>query len=287
LAARPVCADQLAPRNHAEVDVNRLRVDVEVARRGYRRYAAYPAATAAGVFTNVVFGFLKGYMLLAVLGYQPVVGGYDEADVLTFTWLSQGLMMPVMMSQVWSDIALRIRSGDIATDLSRPLDPQRYYLAYDYGRATYQIVFRGLPPFVIGALAFHLRLPDDALTWLAFLVSVVLAVLTSYAFRFVYNCAAFWTIDIRGIGLLALLTATVCSGFLVPLAFFPEPLGDVVRLLPFAAMIQTPIDIFLQDVRGLDVLIALGSQLFWAVVLLVIGRLIFARGARRLVVQGG
>ena len=54
--------------------MSRLRVDWEVARRGYRRYAAYPAAVAAGVFTNTVFGFVKGYILLAVLADQPVVG---------------------------------------------------------------------------------------------------------------------------------------------------------------------------------------------------------------------
>jgi ABC-2 type transport system permease protein len=115
----------------------------------------------------------------------------------------------------------------------------------------------------------------------------VLAVITSYAFRFGYNCVAFWTLDMRGIGLLALLVATVCSGFLVPLAFFPDWLEGVVRLLPFAAMIQTPVDVFLGDVHGLGAVAALGGQLLWALALLGAGRWIFARGTRRLVVQGG
>lgn len=267
--------------------LSRLRVDWEVARRGYRRYAAYPAAVAAGVFTNTVFGFVKGSILLAVLGAQVAVGGYDQADVLTFTWLAQGLAMPVMMVSIWSDIALRIRSGDIATDLSRPLDPQRYYLAYDLGRAAYQLVFRGLPPFLVGSQVFDLRVPATLTVWLAFSVSVLLAVITSYGFRFLYNCAAFWTLDIRGIGLLALLLATLCSGFLVPLAFFPDWLASVLRLLPFAAMIQTPIDVFLGQIDGLAMLGALGGQLFWALALLAIGRVVLARGTRRLVVQGG
>ena len=35
----------------------------------------------------------------------------------------------------WQELALRIRDGSIATDLSRPLDPQRYWLAFDLGRA--------------------------------------------------------------------------------------------------------------------------------------------------------
>jgi crotonobetainyl-CoA:carnitine CoA-transferase CaiB-like acyl-CoA transferase len=40
-----------------------VRLDWELARRGYRRYAAYPWATAAGLFTNVFFGLLIASIL--------------------------------------------------------------------------------------------------------------------------------------------------------------------------------------------------------------------------------
>ena len=46
----------------------------------------------------------------------------------------------------WTELALRIRDGSIATDLSRPLDPQRYWLAFDLGRAPYHLIFRGVLP---------------------------------------------------------------------------------------------------------------------------------------------
>jgi ABC-type uncharacterized transport system permease subunit len=40
----------------------------EVARRSYRRFSTYRVATAAGIFTNTVFAFLKAYVLIAVIG---------------------------------------------------------------------------------------------------------------------------------------------------------------------------------------------------------------------------
>lgn len=264
-----------------------MRVDWEVARRGFARYAAYPGATLAGIFTNCVFGFIKGYILLAVLAFQPVVGGYDRADVLTFTWLTQALMMPVFLVAVWPDVAARIRSGDIATDLSRPIDPMRYWLGFDLGRAAYQMIFRGVPPFLVGALVFDLRLPSTPLVWLAFSLSAVLAVVASFGFRFAYNVATFWLGDVRGIGLLALVVANVFSGFLVPLSFFPDWLEPVARVLPFAAMIQTPVDIFLGAVQGTAILGALAGQAAWALVLLALGRGLLALGTRRVVIQGG
>jgi hypothetical protein len=105
-----------------------VRLDWEIARRGYRRYAAYPAATVAGAFTNVVFGFMRGYILLALYRHRHLVGGYDTSDTLTYTWLTQGLIATVYIWG-WQELALRIRSGDVATDLGRPVDPLRAGLA--------------------------------------------------------------------------------------------------------------------------------------------------------------
>src|SRR5205085_2813980 len=145
-----------------------VRLDWEIAKRGWRRYAAYPWATAAGVFTNTIFGFIQAYILLAVYHHRAEVGGYDESDTLTYVWLAQALIMTVYIFG-WQELALRIRDGSIATDLSRPLDPQRYWLAYDLGRAPYHLLFRGVVPFVVGALVFPLQFPTPVRA-LAFVV---------------------------------------------------------------------------------------------------------------------
>jgi ABC-2 type transport system permease protein len=261
-------------------------VYLELARRGYRRWAAYPAATAAGVLTNSVFGFIRGYVLLALFAGRSDVGGYDAAETLTYVWVSQALIAAVFLFS-WNELALRIRSGDVATDLTRPLDLQLAGLASDLGRAAYHGVFRGLPPLAIGALAFDLELPQSPLVWLVFLVSVVLAVCLSYAFRFLYNLAAFWTLDWRGAATVAVLLATFFSGFLVPVRFFPGWLETVAHLMPFWAMVQLPIDVLVGEASGPDAVAALGLQLFWVVVLLALGRAVLAAATNRLVVQGG
>jgi ABC-2 type transport system permease protein len=263
-----------------------LRLGFELARRGYRRYAAYPGATWAGVFTNTFFGFLIAYILLAVFREREMVGSYDARDAVTYVWLSQGLLMTVY-TWGWYEVALRIASGDIATDLQRPLDLQAYWLAGDLGRAAYHALFRGVPPFVVGALAFDVRLPGDPVLWLAFPVSLALAVTASFAFRFLFNLAAFWLLDYRGVGMLAMVVSTFFSGQVVPLAFFPEELRTVVWALPFAAMVQAPIEVFLGHARGLDLVGLLALQAFWAAALLGLGRVGLGAGMRKLVVQGG
>jgi ABC-2 type transport system permease protein len=263
-----------------------LRLGFELARRGFGRYAAYPGATWAGVFTNTFFGFLIAYALLAVFEHRDSVGNYDARDAVTYTWLAQGMLMTIYMWG-WFEVALRVRSGDVATDLQRPVDFQAYWLAQDLGRAVYHAVFRGVPPFVLGALVFDVLIPGDPIVWIAFTTSLVLAVVVSFAFRFLFNLAAFWLLDYRGAGILAMVASTFFSGQVVPLAFFPGWLETLAWALPFAAMVQAPIEIWLGHAEGVELLGLLGLQTLWALVLLGIGRAVFAAGLRKLVIQGG
>src|SRR4051795_8981018 len=157
-----------------------MRLYLELARRGFRRAAAYPAATFAGVFTNTIFGFINAAVLLSIFHYREQAGGYDARDTVTYVWIVQGLLMPVAIFG-WYELALRIHTGDVAIDLCRPLDVQIGGLAFDLGRASFDMVFRAVPPFVIGALVYDLRFPAAEVVPL-FLVSVAFAVAVSFAF---------------------------------------------------------------------------------------------------------
>ena len=263
-----------------------MRLYWEIARRGYGRYAAYPAATLAGAWTNTVFGFLQAYILLALYEHRTDIGGYDPSDAVTYVWLAQALLMTVFIFN-WYELSLRIRDGNIATDLSRPLDPLWYWLAFDLGRSLYHLVFRGIPPFVVGMLVFDVRLPENPATWLLLVVSIALAVVVSFAFRFLYNLATFWLLDYRGVSRIAVTISALFSGFIVPLPFFPDWLEAVARVLPFAAMVQIPIDVFLEQAAGAEIAGLLLLQAAWAAILLGLARLVLRTAIQRVVVQGG
>jgi ABC-2 type transport system permease protein len=263
-----------------------MRLDWEIARRGYRRYAAYPGATWAGIFTNTIFGLLQAYILLAVFQERAEIGSYDATDAVTYVWLAQGMLMTVYIWG-WYEVALRVRSGDVAVDLSRPVDVQRYWLAFDLGRGAYHAVWRGIPPFLVGALLFDVHVPDRVATWLAFVLSVTLAVVISFGFRFLFNLSAFWLLDYRGVGVLAMVASTFFSGMIVPIAFFPGWLAVLAWALPFAGMVQAPVEVFLGHATGLELAGLLALQAFWAVALLGLGRLVLSGATRKLVIQGG
>jgi ABC-2 type transport system permease protein len=265
-----------------------VRLNWELARRGYRRYAAYPGATYAGLFTNVFFGFLIAYILLAVYEETNEIGGYDVRDAIAYVWLSQGLMSVIgVFGPGWWELARRVQTGDVASDLHRPLDVQRAELAQDVGRAGYHLLWRAVPQFLLGVLFFELTIPLDAGRWALFSVSVGLALLVSFGVRFLVNLCAFWLLDYRGPVLLMIAVNLVLSGMIIPLAFFPEPLDTIARLTPFASMLMAPIDIYVGAPVGGSVAIVLALQLSWGLALYAAARLVLAAGTRKLVVQGG
>jgi ABC-2 type transport system permease protein len=71
---------------------------------------------------------------------------------------------------------------------------------------------------------------------------------------------------------------------LLPLNVFPGLLGEVVRLLPWSALLQNPADVLLGHADPLDTYVFQGA---WAAALLALGRLLQRAATRRVVVQGG
>ncbi|MEG3630023.1 ABC transporter permease [Streptomyces poriticola] len=262
------------------------RLYVSVAAGGFRRYATYRVATAAGVFTNTVFGLILAYTYLALWDERPGLGGYEQAQALAYVWLGQALFATLAFGGggVESELMERIRTGDVAIDLYRPVDLQLWWLSADVGRAVFQLLGRGTVPFAFGALVFRPALPADPGAWAAFLVAVALAMVVSFAIRYLVALSAFWFLDGTGVTQMLMIAGTFCSGLLLPLNVFPGALGDVVRALPWSSLLQGPADVLLGEA---DALRTYAFQAGWAVVLLAAGRLLQSAATRRVVVQGG
>ncbi|MFD3542755.1 ABC transporter permease [Streptomyces sp. NPDC058662] len=266
------------------------RLYLAVAAGGFRRYATYGTATAAGVFTNTVFGFIVAYTYIALWSERPGLGGYDQAQALTFVFVSQSLLAAgaIIGGGFQEELQERVRTGDIAVDLYRPADLQLWWLAADLGRAGFQLLGRGVVPIVAGALAFQLALPADPVRWLLFLVSVALGLVVSFGLRYLLGLAAFWLMDGSGVNLMATVVSIFFSGMLLPLTLFPGGFGELVRALPWAAMLQVPLDVLLGKHAGAGAATgALAFQAGWALALLGAGRLLQSAATRKVVVQGG
>lgn len=263
-----------------------MRLYVEVARSSFRRYLAYRGATLAGLFTNSVFGALLASVYIALYrDREPgaTVAGFALTDLVTFVWISQSLIAVVIMWGWW-DIAQSIQSGDIVSDLMKPFNYYGYWIARDMGRASAQVLMRGIPTLIIGALLFDMRLPHHGWDLLAFVASVVLAVAVSFGVRFILNITAFWLIDVTGVHAMSVAAVNLLSGMLLPLAFFPRWFEVLANILPFRSMVMSPVQAYLG--QGNVVVILIG-QAAWFLALVLGGLGLLHVATKRVVVQGG
>ncbi|MFD0636900.1 ABC transporter permease [Catenulispora yoronensis] len=240
-----------------------------------------------GVVSNTVFGAVKAFIVTAIWRHKPIIGGYDLRDVLTYTFVAQALIGPMSILTNNLDIPAHVRSGDIGTDLFRPVDFQGYWMAQDFGRAGFAVLGRSLVPFLAGAVMFQVRVPRDPRVWAAFLVAVVLGIFVSFALRYLAAMSAFWLLDEKGVtGFMNMLTMFF-GGLTVPLVLFPGWLGELARALPWASVILVPVNVFLGKLTGTALAGAYAFEAAWAVALLGLGRLVTTRARQRVVVQGG
>lgn len=258
-----------------------MRLYLAVARLTFGQYSTYRGATIAGIFTNTVFGFILASVVKGAIG-DRTIGGLDATNAPLFTFTAQSMLM-VISAFGDHQLANRVRSGEVAVELYRPWDWSSYRLAADLGRSAYYALARGLPPFLVGWAAYRYPLPNVGRT-LLFLVTVALAAALASRWWTAIGLTSFWLIDGGGVVQLATVALTATSGAIVPLSLFPEWLGEIVRVLPFAGMLQRPIEVYL----------GLGSfwptiafQLAWLVVLEAIVRVELVAASRRLVIQGG
>jgi ABC-2 type transport system permease protein len=254
---------------------------------GFRRQSTYRLAALGGLVANTTFGLLKVAILFAtVRAAGGELQGYDVGAMSAYIWLSQGLLGSVNLFGR-SDIADRIKDGDIAIDFLRPVDVQWAAITTDVGKALFALLPRGIPSVVIGALLVGMDLPDDPAGYVVGVVSVVLGIVISCATVSLVATAGFWLVDGRGVQLLYMVVSGFLAGLFVPIWLFPDWLSVLAQATPFPAMLMYPVDILSGRTEGMAALALVGLQLLWLAVTGLAGHALTRAGRRILEVQGG
>ena len=263
-----------------------MRLFWELVKLSFQRQLTYRAATLAGLATNFFFGMLRASVLTSLYGARSQVEGVSLEGAITFTALSQASLAFLSMFS-WYDVMDSVYSGQVGSDLLKPMNYFTFWMAQDLGRALASLLTRGLTIMVAYAVFVGLTFPQTAVQWSVLLVALFLSWLVSFAWRFLVNLASFWTPNAQGVGRFAFVLSWFLTGFLMPLRFFPGWFVRLAYLTPFPHTVNALIEIYLGVLSGPELLQTLLGQLLWAVALILAAQLALRAGMRRLVIQGG
>ena len=119
------------------------------------------------------------------------------------------------------------------------------------------------------------------------IIALLLALAVINSMGMIVYMITFHTITPRGVRLIAVNICDFFSGDIIPLPFFPVGFKDFVELLPFSATANVPLRIYSGDLHGPEMVKLLLLQVFWAVVLIAVGKVIEQRELKRVTIQGG
>jgi ABC-2 type transport system permease protein len=185
-------------------------------------------------------------------------------------------------------ISRDIRDGSLKKYLLQPLDMIAYLLAYRAAHKMTYIVTTSIPYaglFII-CWRFFDNLPD-AVTLLAYFMSLVLAFLVGFFFEAMIGMIGFWFLEVTSFLYVINTLNFFVSGHMFPLDLLPEEWVVVLKYLPFQYLAYFPATVFLGKVHGVGLARELIIEAAWAVGFFVLSRWLYRLGLKRYSAYGG
>jgi ABC-2 type transport system permease protein len=260
----------------------------------FRETAQYRAAAWAGVFTQVVFGFIIFMSLEAFAASNPAAAPMSRQALLAYVWLGQAFLA-LLPWNVDKDVVAMVKTGAVAYELARPIDAYTLWYCRTLGWRLSAATLRCIPLILIVAVAFPLvgleeyamPAPPSAAAAAAFVLAMPVAVVLGIALTMLMQVTILWTLQVDGVQRIVPAFIVLLAGVIVPLPMFPDWAQPVLYLLPFRGVVDVPYRAYSGDLPPAEALPAVGLALAWTVALVLLGRAIMARGFRRVVIHGG
>ena len=276
------------PRSRLGMLLAATPVYLEFAKKSFQRQLQYKTANYSGFVVNIFFFLVRAYVFMALYENRDVVAGYDVVDAITYTGLTQAMLMTVgIFGRGGREIAESVRSGQVAMDLMKPIDYQAFAFFRQLGRSLYYFFFRGLPIFAVMVIFFRWKPPHSWQALALFFPSLGLAAAITFSFSFMIGVSAFWILEVSGIQQIVLGAGAFLSGFLIPISFFPSGFDKICEWLPFVGQSYVPVAIYLGKYTGEHMVTMLTRQMIWAVIFILLSRAFMSFATRKLVIQGG
>jgi ABC-2 type transport system permease protein len=185
-------------------------------------------------------------------------------------------------------IAQDIRDGNLKKYLLQPIDMTAYLLAYR-GAHKLAYIVSSLLPYGLLFWWFHEVFPPfpDAVTFLAYLTSLILAFLLGFFFEAAIGMVGFWLLEVTSFLWVVNTVNYFVSGQMFPIDVLDAPAPTILKATPFPFLAYWPAMIFLGKVPPENLAYVLIWELFWVIVLMGTTRLLYLRGLRRYGAYGG
>jgi ABC-2 type transport system permease protein len=248
----------------------------------------------ADFFVSTIFRFLPLVTTLLLWeavyasSQQETLGGYTRNQMVAYLLLVQISRMFSSMPGLAGGIARDIRDGSLKKYLLQPIDMVGYLLSYRIAHKMAYIATTALPYALLFFLCrnFFEGLPDPA-TFLAYIVSLLLAFLLGFFFETMVGMVGFWFLEVTSFLYVINTLNFFISGHMFPLELLPGAWVTILKSLPFQYLAYFPAAVSLGKIDGADLAWGLAVEAIWVLVFFAMSRVLFRIGLARYSAYGG
>ena len=246
----------------------------------------YRGAVIGGCLCQLFFGLILVSLYRALYANRPQ--SIPIESVASYVWLQQAFFRMLLSSD--NDLAAKIRTGDIAYDLCRPLDLYGFYYARILAQKLIGSLLRAIPMLVFAVLLppeWGLCSPASFPAFLLGVLGLSLGLACICALENITVGVTMRTLDPRGMQAMLNLLMMFMAGNILPLTLFPDAWQKALTLLPWAQILDAPIRFYTGSSLLSDAPRVLLVQAIWVLLLTFLGRLLWRQNQKKLVLQGG
>ena len=263
-----------------------MRYYMELFKRRLQQSLAYRFNWAFGFASGFLMIFIKVSIWRALYAGKTQVAGADLSDMITYVLLAD-IVGTVTSAYFIGSVSGGIRSGGIGMQLIRPVRFEVAEVAENIAGTLSSLIFRLIPVITISALVFGMQALASPQHVLAFVGLLFGSVVMNYYLQFILGATCFWfTSPAYGITIDNLFSV-IFAGTFIPLWFFPRFIQTVATYLPYHYLTYIPNAVYLGKVPITDIPRLFLVQWGWIAGVVVLKRIIWAQGMKKIVIQGG
>lgn len=236
---------------------------------------------------DTITSLLSIYMLLCFWNVLYAKAP-DQASYMAKYAVLTTMIHTVLTFATPSQLAYRIRSGDMCIDILKPWNLIISYFFDDLGANLVKCITKMIPVLLISIL-FIVNIFVSVGAVIFLVISTILSMVIIFLSRICVSMICFWITEAWSFQILFNTIILVLSGRMIPSWIYPKEVERIFHFFPYIWTLQKPVDMYfrMDSTRMPEVFSVLLVQGLWIAVLGILTYAIWSRAYRKLIIQGG
>lgn len=246
------------------------------------------------ILTNIgqlIRCFIQTFLWRAIFlnSESEIINGFTSTDMILYVFMS-AVIVNMTTSYPDSIMGYEVREGKIGLDIIKPINLQKKLYFDSLSDFISGTTFVALPLWCM--IIFILFLLNKAVvisvkSLILFVISAFIGFNVMFLFNYCFGLISFFVTNMWGIRNLKHTIVGFLSGAIIPLSFFPKVIQGLFNILPFSSINYTPVMIYLGKITGYEILLVIGIQVVWIVILFFLSQGLWSMAIKRFTMLGG